>query len=221
MRKLLLFGLLGAIFGSALLLEQVFSRGSEPAKRPPNKAVLLVGGGAPRPAEESDGLEVIVDEPVAEARTKGKKPEERDAPRPEPEPSARTRKVAARDTLWTIAAAELGGGARYQELAAWNGLDADAPLKVGMTLRLTPPAAKSEKEASPPKKMAAADPPATPRHAAADAPRTHKVAKGETLSKIAARYLGDAGRWREIQSLNKIADPAAIDEGSVLEIPEK
>ena len=46
------------------------------------------------------------------------------------------------------------------------------------------------------------------------------VAKGETLSKIAARYLGDAGRWREIQSLNKITDPAAVVEGSVLTLPE-
>src|SRR5688572_9519773 len=142
MRKLLLFGLLAAIFGSALLLEQVFSRGSEPAKRPPNKAVLLVGGGPPRAADEGDegdGLQVIDDEPVAEARTKGKTPVATDPRRPEPEESARTRKVAARDTLWTIAAAELGGGARYRELAAWNGLDADAPLKVGSMLRLTPP----------------------------------------------------------------------------------
>src|SRR5688572_7567775 len=98
MRKLLLFGLLAAIFGSALLLEQVFSRGSEPAKRPPNKAVLLVGGGPPRPADDGDGLQVIDDEPVAEARTKGRTPVADDPPRSDPEESARTRKVASRDT---------------------------------------------------------------------------------------------------------------------------
>jgi len=222
MRKLLLFGLLGAIFGSALLLEHVFSRGSEPEKRPPNKAVLLVGGGAPRPVDDGaeldgDGLLVIDDEPATVANAKNRKRDDADAPRPRPEESARSRKVASRDTLWTIAAAELGSGARYKELAAWNGLDADAPLKVGTTLRLAPPSAPG----ATPAKKEPSDPPAKERHAAADAPRTHKVAKGETLSKIAARYLGDAGRWREIQSLNKIADPAAVAEGSVLEIPEK
>lgn len=52
--------------------------------------------------------------------------------------------------------------------------------------------------------------------------RTYTVRPGDTLSSIAARQLGDAGRWKEIYSLNKGAigaDPAHLRLGMVLKMP--
>ena len=47
------------------------------------------------------------------------------------------------------------------------------------------------------------------------APKTYKVKKGDTLSRIAERKLGDAGRWPDIFKLNRdvIGDPDEIAPG--------
>jgi nucleoid-associated protein YgaU len=52
------------------------------------------------------------------------------------------------------------------------------------------------------------------------APRTYKVKKGDTLSGIAGRKLGDAGRWPEIARLNRdiVPDPDELFPGQVLVI---
>lgn len=47
----------------------------------------------------------------------------------------------------------------------------------------------------------------------------HVTAQGETLSGIAAAYLGDAGRWRQIADANKIEDPLHLPPGKSLIIP--
>ncbi len=51
--------------------------------------------------------------------------------------------------------------------------------------------------------------------------RTHVVVPGDTLSALAARYLGDADRWPEIYAANRglIADPDLIYPGQELTIP--
>jgi ABC-type amino acid transport substrate-binding protein len=51
--------------------------------------------------------------------------------------------------------------------------------------------------------------------------RTVTVAPGETLSRIAARELGDAGRWRELFAANRdrLASPHLIEPGDVLLLP--
>lgn len=51
---------------------------------------------------------------------------------------------------------------------------------------------------------------------------THTVVKGDTLSKLAETYLGDASRWSEIYEANKdvISNPNAIYVGQQLTIPE-
>ncbi len=52
-------------------------------------------------------------------------------------------------------------------------------------------------------------------------PGTYTVEKGDTLSKIAKKLLGDAGRYTEIYDLNKdaLTSPDAIQVGQVLKIP--
>jgi nucleoid-associated protein YgaU len=60
----------------------------------------------------------------------------------------------------------------------------------------------------------------TPTRESATA-RTYTVVKGDSLSKIAQRLLGDADRWREIHDANRdqIRDPDLIQPGQVLKLP--
>lgn len=51
--------------------------------------------------------------------------------------------------------------------------------------------------------------------------RSHRVQPGETLDRIAATYYGDATRWRDIASINGIADPLDVAPGRILSIPER
>jgi hypothetical protein len=47
----------------------------------------------------------------------------------------------------------------------------------------------------------------------------HLVVQGDTLSSIAAAYLGDAGRWRDVAAANKIDNPFDLPPGRSLVIP--
>lgn len=51
--------------------------------------------------------------------------------------------------------------------------------------------------------------------------RAYTVVGGDSLSKIAKKIYGDAGRWREIFEANKdtIKNPDMIHPGQVLKIP--
>jgi len=53
-------------------------------------------------------------------------------------------------------------------------------------------------------------------------PRTHKVQAGDTLSKIAKQFYGDANKYMKIFEANKdqLKDPNQIKVGQVLKIPE-
>jgi LysM repeat protein len=53
--------------------------------------------------------------------------------------------------------------------------------------------------------------------------RTHKVKSGDSLWKIAAKYLGKGERWRDIYNLNKktIKNPNRLTVGQTLKIPAK
>lgn len=53
------------------------------------------------------------------------------------------------------------------------------------------------------------------------AARTHKVAKGDTLSAIAKQYYGNANDYQKIFEANKdqLADPDKIEVGQTLRIP--
>jgi hypothetical protein len=47
----------------------------------------------------------------------------------------------------------------------------------------------------------------------------HRVVAGDTLERLAARYLGDYRQWSALQSHNQVPDPYHLRPGSVLEIP--
>ena len=52
--------------------------------------------------------------------------------------------------------------------------------------------------------------------------QTYTVQKGDTLSKIAKQYLGDANKWNLIFQANKnlISNPDLIKPGQILKIPK-
>jgi len=94
----------------------------------------------------------------------------RAVPAAAPTPSTHT--VQSGDTVWAIARTY---GLRSADLVAWNGLGADAMIRPGQVLRLTP--------ASAPTGTA----PAAPAPPAPSA-QTHTVVAGDTISRIAAKY---------------------------------
>jgi hypothetical protein len=51
-------------------------------------------------------------------------------------------------------------------------------------------------------------------------PTLHHIAEKQTLPALAAEYLGDPARWREIANANKVADPLRIKPGTPLIIPQ-
>jgi nucleoid-associated protein YgaU len=103
------------------------------------------------------------------------------------------------DTLSGIAAEQLGDADRWPEIFALNRDVIDDPdmIRPGQQLRLP-----DEDPTGPP-------------------PRVYTVRRGDTLSSIAKKHLGDANRWPEIFELNQevISDPDEIFPGQVLLIP--
>ena len=49
--------------------------------------------------------------------------------------------------------------------------------------------------------------------------RVYVIADGDTVSKLAARHLGDPRRWREIADANDITDPLSLRPGQRIVIP--
>lgn len=62
-----------------------------------------------------------------------------------------------------------------------------------------------------------------PQPVAASAEDTYTVKSGDSLSKIAKNYYGDAMQWRKIYEANKdqISNPDLIQPGWKLKIPQK
>ncbi len=122
---------------------------------------------------------------------------------------------AAAETAAVKAAAELKAKQDAEERAA------EAKEKVEAYQRKkAAEAAKAEREA----KAAAKD--VHDRVAAYEAqkapakPKTYVVKSGDSLSKIAKELLGDAGRYPEIQKLNKLDNPNLIRVGQELLLPD-
>ncbi|MCX4545587.1 LysM peptidoglycan-binding domain-containing protein [Streptomyces sp. NBC_01565] len=52
-------------------------------------------------------------------------------------------------------------------------------------------------------------------------PSVHVVVRGDTLSGLAATYLGDPALWRDIADANRIVDPLGLTPGNRLVIPAR
>jgi Contractile injection system tube protein/LysM domain len=61
---------------------------------------------------------------------------------------------------------------------------------------------------------------ATGEAALSGSARVHVTVVGDTLSGIAAAYLGDAARWRQVAEANRIVDPFDLPPGKPLVIPD-
>lgn len=150
------------------------------------------------PAVEAPRVEVTTSSPVVELEALPK----RESPRPT-EPSPRTVTVSEGDTLYSIAQAELGSGARWREIADANpGIDPGS-LRVGDQLVLPRPLAGA--------------PPSVER-----AEEIHVVAPGETLTSIARARWNDGARWRRLLEANESllgGDPDRLRVGDRLVVP--
>ncbi len=111
---------------------------------------------------------------------------------------AHTYTVQRGDTLSSIAEEQLGDASRWPEIFVLNRHILSDPDEIRPGQELTLPT----------------DHPESP-------PRLYTVRRGDTLSKIAERELGNANRWREIFELNRdvIEDPDEIFPGQVLVLP--
>jgi nucleoid-associated protein YgaU len=113
----------------------------------------------------------------------------------------RTYKVKQGDTLSGIAGKQLGKVSRWPEIFVLNRstIRHRDQLAVGQVLIL---------------------PPATPT---GPVPTLYKVKRGDTLSGIADKQLGDAGRWPEIFAINRdiVRNPDDISVGQQLVLPAR
>jgi len=109
------------------------------------------------------------------------------------------------DTLSTIAQKTLGSAGRYTEIARLNNIANPNLIRVGQKLSLPQGAATT---------TAATTAPTTPTPS-----RVYTVQRGDTLSTIAKKMLGDSSRYMEIARKNRLPDPDRIQVGQRLTIP--
>jgi nucleoid-associated protein YgaU len=239
MRKLVLFGVLGGVFLLALLLEHFVTRPVPRRSDDSDHLVAIFGGLPPReipatPPDDPPGPPAATpagDRGDPNERSKRAKGATGGGERPADPPAAQAKEhvVEKGETLASIARARLGSANRWRDLALWNGIADPGTLQSGVHLRLAPPddSARADTAKSDSRSEPRSEKNPSPANGAAKekgpvaGDRTHRIARGDTLSHIATQYLGDASRWREIQRLNNIADPANLTEGRTLQLPQR
>ena len=116
------------------------------------------------------------------------------APAAKPQPmTAAAYTVKPGDSWWSIAAAQLGDGNRYNELAAYNGKKPTDTIYAGQVIRL-------------------------PVKTAAKA-KTYTVKAGDSWWSIAASQLGDGNRYNELAKYNGKTAASVIHPGDVIKLP--
>lgn len=119
---------------------------------------------------------------------------------------------------WQLQSAEQNGEAlrRAAEGYVWSvSYDVTFALwtSIAVVSNTPPPSPAAAADAA----AAAAAPGGPPR--AGGPARTYTVRKGDTLSRIAQQQLGAASRWRELATLNGLADPNRVFPGQVIRLP--
>lgn len=122
--------------------------------------------------------------------------------------AVRTYTVVSGDTLSGIAQKELGSGARYQEIAAANGIKNPNLISPGQVLIIPNGGGPAQKPAG------------NQVMAPVAATDEYVVQSGDTLWAISQRVLGDGNRYQEIASLNGLRDPNHIFPGQRLRLPK-
>lgn len=116
------------------------------------------------------------------------------APEAKPQPmTAAAYTVKPGDSWWSIAAAQLSDGNRYNELAAHNGKKPTDTIYAGQVIRL-------------------------PVKTAAKA-KTYTVKAGDSWWSIADKQLGDGSRYNELAKLNGKTAANVIHPGDVIKLP--
>jgi nucleoid-associated protein YgaU len=149
------------------------------------------------------------------------------------QPAPQEVKVAKGDTLSAIAGRVLGDESRWHELLEANRDKVRDPRRLaeGITLRLPGAAtpahgAKLETCGFDPKVVGSRDEIVSAvdeaEKFANDAPTTYTARKGDSLSRIAAKLLGDPSRWPEILEANPdvLKHAKNLQPGMVLKMPE-
>ena len=117
-----------------------------------------------------------------------------------------THTVVKGDTLWSNAKKYLGSGTKYPQIAKENNIADANKINVGQVLTITTESTSSSSSTTSSSKKSTSN------------YITYTVKSGDTLSAIAKKYLGDASRYNEIATLNKIANPNLIYVGQVIKI---
>ena len=202
------------VVGVAALLFVAAPMAAQAATVAPPAVLAAAGPVAPAPAAPGGALgdlpaaepapsEATVSAPAAAAPS----PLAASAGERAPVAGGREYTVRPGDSLWSIAAAQLGEGGRYGQIVAANPRVLDGPVSLiqpGWVLRL-PETAQGAGEAA-----------------------TVVVQSGDTLTSLAAEHLGDAERYPEIAAASasitqpggaRLSDPDVIDVGWTLAIP--
>jgi len=98
----------------------------------------------------------------------------------------------------------------------------NAQFRTRLALQSAGPGATRPSPTRPAMAAAGAEPAAPAAAApAAPAPRTHVVAEGDTLTRIARKYYGSSSRWEDILNANRdtVKDEKSLVVGSTLKIP--
>jgi len=120
-------------------------------------------------------------------------------------------RVRPGDTLIAIARRELGDARRWREIAALNRLADPGRLQAGSVLLL--PGGPGTADGGGEERAEGEAPVAAAR------PREHRVAPGETLGAIAARYYGSSRLAGWLAGVNGIQDPGRLPAGRTLRLP--
>ncbi len=135
----------------------------------------------------------------------------------EPKLATRSYTVQHGETLGKIAAHELGSFSKWTEIAKLNGnLD---PKKVHAGMKLNLPANAKSAVESKASKSAPKESKGEVTHATEQL-ASYTVKKGDTLSSIATKTLGNSGRWTELKKLNPSINPDRLVVGAKLRVPE-